>query len=1248
MYSPKKRERVITIKDIVKEENVSLQEKRKRKSIVSTRVERTSVTSRGVTLASLVLAPNQSKPPLPLVPRSYFSDSRFVDDMTKFSVVVEETKEWRTQKMRVTKGGVLAVCLNIGVNPPDVVKTSPCAKLECWIDPFSMPSKTALVKIGNTLSEQYKTLNQSGVLLQCLDPTREQIQRDCEKLRLQAKSERILFHYNGHGVPRPTTNGEVWVFNKTYTQYIPLSLFKLQNWIKLPAVYVLDCSSAGVAADWFINFYTERNKGVEWDPTDFVLISACAADETLPMNPKLPADILTSCLTDPLKMSLKWFCLQPMIVKNVTSEMIDKIPGSITDRNSALGELNWIFIAITESIAWSMLPKVLFRKLFRTDRLVSSLMRNYLLAERILHTCNCSPSCHPSLPQMDHHPLWQVWDMAVESCLIQLPDVINNKKKYKSGGFVDEQLTAFELSLDFLSESKASQPLPILLQIMLMQAHRPKVIPLLAKYVDCGPWAVKQIMGVGIFPYMVKLIERSEGLDESLAFIWAKIITLDQSCCADLLKFGCHKFFLKCLVTPNMDNFYKALAAFVLTAVVSYSQESKLHLLKMNIIDICGHLLDETDELLRRWVCLLLGKLWENCFSAKVIAVRASIVEKLCSLLANPFCEVRAASVFALGTFVEVGESVDKEDSHFKRIQQVQLNLVITFPDVVIDASPLVRRELAVTLLGLAKIYKEECKKVIYKIKEEEALKEEARQKKKMRRQSSRSIFKFVSSSSAEAMPPFSSSDEKDEEDEVAIAGVADEPLGWVYEKLWRMVLFLANDPFPEVCRAASFVVSQFCVDDAYDEPETTEIPEKNGFLSNLLGGLTNKDKNDDEQTENGDYYVTEPVTPEVDERIESMILPYSFNHIKRPGLLREQVHNIGEDQTSSDYIEKLWCIEKLKTLKEAAKVSSFKELNKQAAWIKNQTSVVSSLVFHPLEDIIVVGDEDGLISVWNWREAQKNEAAKAVFNGSEITAMKAPVSSLTFIDPTFNTKLMSVNEKGVVSIWGNIDDDSRNLLTSWRALPESTVTHDSSGLVKTKWIETLGVLIVGYDKTLRVWDAEKELSIQKALTSSDNPITAIETYWNELFVGYTDGTIKIFDSRCGLYEEIISFKNNDDHISNICYSFYKKEYIISGTNTGKFSFWDLRKACPCKNEDTNFKNLSIFTVHNCLPLIACGFSNQRIRILDLNCNVKNQIVHHEDFLGTRIGPVSALAFHPCNAILANGGTDSIVSVYTT
>lgn len=42
----------------------------------------------------------------------------------------------------------LVACLNIRVDPPDVVKPSPCARMECWTDPYSMTPAKALEQIG--------------------------------------------------------------------------------------------------------------------------------------------------------------------------------------------------------------------------------------------------------------------------------------------------------------------------------------------------------------------------------------------------------------------------------------------------------------------------------------------------------------------------------------------------------------------------------------------------------------------------------------------------------------------------------------------------------------------------------------------------------------------------------------------------------------------------------------------------------------------------------------------------------------------------------------------------------------------------------------------------------------------------------------------------------------------------------------------------------------------------------------------
>jgi regulator-associated protein of mTOR len=45
-------------------------------------------------------------------------------------------------------------------------------------------------------------------------------------------------------------------------------------------------------------------------------------------NPELPADVFTSCLTTPIKVSLRWFASRSLLRHDgITKELIDRIPG---------------------------------------------------------------------------------------------------------------------------------------------------------------------------------------------------------------------------------------------------------------------------------------------------------------------------------------------------------------------------------------------------------------------------------------------------------------------------------------------------------------------------------------------------------------------------------------------------------------------------------------------------------------------------------------------------------------------------------------------------------------------------------------------------------------------------------------------------------------------------------------------------------------------------------------------------------
>uniref|UniRef100_A0A4W4EKB6 Regulatory-associated protein of mTOR n=1 Tax=Electrophorus electricus TaxID=8005 RepID=A0A4W4EKB6_ELEEL len=592
-------------------------------------------------------------------------------------------QSWRMKDRMKTVSVALVLCLNVGVDPPDVVKTSPCARLECWIGNIDPPhSQFAVIHlfiIHMTQSLEPARYKQS------LDPTVDEVKKLCTSLRRNAKEERVLFHYNGHGVPRPTVNGEIWVFNKVaaINPNHPLAQMPLPPSMK-------NC----------------------------IQLAACEASELLPMNPDLPADLFTSCLTTPIKIALRWFCMQKSakLVPGVTLDLIEKIPGRLNDRRTPLGELNWIFTAITDTIAWNVLPRDLFQKLFRQDLLVASLFRNFLLAERIMRSYNCTPVSSPRLPPTYMHAMWQAWDLAVDICLSQLPTIIEEGTAFRHSPFFAEQLTAFQVWLTMGVENRnPPEQLPIVLQVLLSQVHRLRALDLLGRFLDLGPWAVSLALSVGIFPYVLKLLQSSaRELRPLLVFIWAKILAVDSSCQADLVKDNGHKYFLSVLADPYMPAEHRTMAVFILAVIVNNYNTGQEACLQGNLISICLEQLSDPHPLLRQWVAICLGRIWQNFDSARWCGVRDSAHEKLYSLLSDPIPEVRCAAVFALGTFV--GNSAERTD-HSTTIDH---NVAMMLAQLINDGSPVVRKELVVALSHLVVQYESNFCTVALQFMEEE------------------------------------------------------------------------------------------------------------------------------------------------------------------------------------------------------------------------------------------------------------------------------------------------------------------------------------------------------------------------------------------------------------------------------------------------------------------------------------------------------------------------------------------------
>lgn len=703
-------------------------------------------------------------------------------------------QDWRMRDRLKTVSAALAICLNIGVDPPDVVKTNPSAKLECWVDPTSTggAQNKVMEQIGKKLQEQYETLSLRTRYKQYLDPSVDETKKFCISLRRNAKDERVLFHYNGHGVPLPTPSGEIWVFNKTYTQYIPVSLYDLQSWLAGPSLFVFDVSHAGHVVSNFHKFVEKHEKenaeARRKDPnatvqnySDCILLAACDKNESLPTNPDLPADLFTSCLTTPIQIALRYFMLQnPLQCGPVPDEI--KIPGRLQDRRSPLGELNWIFTAITDTIAWNTLPRALFKKLFRQDLMVAALFRNFLLSERVMRTHNCRPISSPELPETHTHPLWQSWDLAVEMVLSQLPALLEAEEgkrhyEYQHSTFFSEQLTAFEVYLSSgPTEDNPPDQLPIVLQVLLSQAHRLRALILLSKFLDLGPWAVHLALSIGIFPYVVKLLQSAaQELKPVMVFIWARIMAVDHTVQNDLLKDNGIHYFINILnptiaILVGNASEHRAMCAFIIAIFCKDYPQGQNVCLGPELIEYClHHLTNAENPLLRQWCCLCLGTLWHDFPEAKWMGIRCSAPPRLCGLSMDPVPEVRAAMLHALTNFIGIPDLTDQ-------VAQIEEYIASTIVPMGNDGCVIVRKELLIFLSTFVKRYQNKFVVASY-----EQLVEE------------RHILKHaVSGSKVTQPPPFRE------------RGVS---YNTIYGSLWRLLLILSVDPQEEVAQEAAVIV---------------------------------------------------------------------------------------------------------------------------------------------------------------------------------------------------------------------------------------------------------------------------------------------------------------------------------------------------------------------------------------------------------------------------------------------------------
>ncbi|KNC75944.1 hypothetical protein SARC_11540, partial [Sphaeroforma arctica JP610] len=209
-------------------------------------------------------------------------------------------------------------------------------------------------------------------------------------------------------------------------------------------------------------------------------------------------------------------------------------------------------------------------------------------------------------------------------------------------------------------ERDPPEQLPIVLQVLLSQAHRLRALQLLQEFLDLGAWAVNLALSVGIFPYVLKLLQSPDlSIRSILCFIWTKVLMVDKSCQHDISKEGGEAYFIEILCDAGTPMRVRAMAAFCLSAIVDNNpvgqkaciRQGNDLIWKINRL-LLQRVVLELDAHARKWICLCAAKVWEEVEIAKELAFNERAHETMCALLFDPDPEVRAAAALAAGCLI--------------------------------------------------------------------------------------------------------------------------------------------------------------------------------------------------------------------------------------------------------------------------------------------------------------------------------------------------------------------------------------------------------------------------------------------------------------------------------------------------------------------------------------------------------------------------------------------------------------------
>jgi len=319
-------------------------------------------------------------------------------------------------------------------------------------------------------------------------------QEDFRKQIVAHKSGKTIFHYSSL---KPIEDSRLYLRNNSNGQELFFQFHDILKYIGRPALFIIDCNNSGS----IIEDICPENDNV-------IILCSTGANEYLPVDPYIPRDFLSSCMSQPCLIAVLCHIIQnyrmtysdPSHFYQIIDEMVSN------PDNEDIKLLEVLIKNIVISIPSDYMEPSLYSKAFQTEKLLSKCFCSFVLSQFLLFPFNIKPVSYPSIPFVHSHPMWSHLRNEIDSWVIS--------------SFSTHPLSGFNLysgaidSLAFLVDRNEQVPLSLLSLVLQIffdnDGDKKECILTLMKYIDMKKANLNIISTVINFNMLFSYLYRDE------------------------------------------------------------------------------------------------------------------------------------------------------------------------------------------------------------------------------------------------------------------------------------------------------------------------------------------------------------------------------------------------------------------------------------------------------------------------------------------------------------------------------------------------------------------------------------------------------------------------------------------------------------------------------------------------------------------------------------------------------------------